>query len=252
MFDNFSVNVIRLKIPIPSSIGSDSVGGQRFVTRMKDTDFFQAMSMYPLTISVANCRFEAAFPFAGDKEKEAEKAHIEKHYSVVQDPKVKGLWVTSDVALQLAKDYGLEEYISAMKDASPNKPSESLTLTLSDGKSTTTSPKESPTTPSLQPPRRTRRSVSPKKRGPKATAPKAPSSTSGRGRKKRGSTVDEESVASSLSPVVSHVTPGKPEEAVEKVVEEDKPILDAIKIAVPPSFSPHPRKPQFTPLFQVR
>ena len=46
MFDNFSLNVIRLKIPVPSSPGSDSVGGQRFITRMKDTDFFQAMSMY--------------------------------------------------------------------------------------------------------------------------------------------------------------------------------------------------------------
>ena len=46
VFDNFSLNVIRLKIPVPSSPGSDSVGGQRFITRMKDTDFFQAMSMY--------------------------------------------------------------------------------------------------------------------------------------------------------------------------------------------------------------
>ena len=45
VFDAFSVNVIRLKIPVPSSPMSDSVGAQKFITRMKDTDYFQALSM---------------------------------------------------------------------------------------------------------------------------------------------------------------------------------------------------------------
>lgn len=51
VFDaGFSVNVIRLKVPIPKSQGSDEVGGPRFITRMKDTDFFQALSMYSVPL----------------------------------------------------------------------------------------------------------------------------------------------------------------------------------------------------------
>lgn len=45
MFDAFSVNVMILKIPVPKSVGSEIVGGQKFITRMKDTDFFQVLSM---------------------------------------------------------------------------------------------------------------------------------------------------------------------------------------------------------------
>lgn len=47
VFDTFSLNVMRLKIPVPKTPGSDLVGGQKFITRMKDTDFFQVLSMYP-------------------------------------------------------------------------------------------------------------------------------------------------------------------------------------------------------------
>lgn len=46
LFDAFSVNVIRLKLPVPASPDSESIGGQRFITRMNDTDYFQALSMY--------------------------------------------------------------------------------------------------------------------------------------------------------------------------------------------------------------
>ena len=45
VFDNFSVNVIRLKIPVPEAPDSERVGTQKFITRMKDTDFFQALGM---------------------------------------------------------------------------------------------------------------------------------------------------------------------------------------------------------------
>jgi hypothetical protein len=45
VFDAFWVNVMILKIPVPKSVGSEIVGGQKFITRMKDTDFFQVLSM---------------------------------------------------------------------------------------------------------------------------------------------------------------------------------------------------------------
>ena len=87
--------------------------------------------------------------------------------------------------------------------------------------------------------RRSRRSVSPKKQAaPKV--PKAPSSkagsTSGRGRKKKGSVVDDESVAST-SPAVPHVVPEEilvgAKGVVEKgAAEEGNPILDTIKVDV--------------------
>lgn len=87
--------------------------------------------------------------------------------------------------------------------------------------------------------RRSRRSASPKKQAA-ARAPRAPSSkagsTSGRGRKKKGSVVDDESIAST-SPAVPHVVPEellvRAEGAVEKADAEDgKPILDTIKVDV--------------------
>ena len=136
------------------------------------------------------------------------------------------MWVTSDVALKIAKEYELEEYIKAMIEASPDKPSDTLTIVPNETKETTktkatkatkepkeskeskeskeiketpepketkeTKPKKEPSTPKLAPeaPRRSRRSVSPKKSSaaPKPKVPKAPSSTSGatRGRKKKG------------------------------------------------------------------
>jgi hypothetical protein len=187
---------------------------------------FQCIPLH-FCFSTTNDRFEIAFPFATEKEKDAEKSFIEKNYTVVQDAKVKGLWVTSDVALKLARDYDLEAYIRAMKDASPDKPNESLTV-LTLGKAAS-----APTSPNLPPevPKRSRRSVSPRKgRPPKATAPKASSSTTNRGRKKKGSTVDDESVASS-SPNISHVIVVKADEKIDEGVE-DKPVLDTIKVSV--------------------
>lgn len=113
-----------------------------------------------------------------------------------------------------------------MKEASPDKPSDTLTIPT---QTFTSKAASVPSTPNLPPelPRRSRRSVSPKK----SRAPKAPSSTTGRGRKKKGSTVDEESVASS-SPVIPHVVVPKAEKAVDKAVEEEKPVLDSIKVGV--------------------
>jgi hypothetical protein len=217
-------------------------------------------------------RFEAAFPFASEKEKDAEKAYIEKHHSVVHDTNVKGVWVTSEVALKIAKEYDLEEYIKAMIEASPDKPSVTLTIVPNENKETTkpkptkakeakepkepkeskepketseskpkeTKTKKEPSTPTLAPevPRRSRRSASPKKStAPKPKVPKAPSSTSGatRGRKKKGtgSVVDDESVASTSSPTVPYASLVKAEEAVERVArEEDKPVLESIKVGV--------------------
>jgi hypothetical protein len=46
IFDTFSVQVISIKLSVPSSPDSQSVRGQKFITRMKDTDFFQVLSMY--------------------------------------------------------------------------------------------------------------------------------------------------------------------------------------------------------------
>lgn len=178
-------------------------------------------------VNAINDRFEIAFPFATEKEKDAEKAFVEKNYSVMHDAKVKGLWVTSEVALKLARDYDLEAYIRAMKDASPDKPSDNLTVSTS-GKAAS-----APTSPNLPPevPKRSRRSVSPKKgRAPKASAPRAPSSTTNRGRKKKGSIVDDESVASS-SPNIPHAIVVKADETSSKGVEE-KPVLDTIKVGV--------------------
>jgi hypothetical protein len=56
VFETFSLYVIRIKLPTPTAPGSDSTGPQRFITRMRDTDFFQALSMYippppPLSLS---------------------------------------------------------------------------------------------------------------------------------------------------------------------------------------------------------
>jgi hypothetical protein len=51
VFDAFSVNVMRLKVSVPKTPGSEVVGGQKFITRMKDSDFFQALSMYVTLIS---------------------------------------------------------------------------------------------------------------------------------------------------------------------------------------------------------
>ena len=45
IFDTFSVQVISIKLSVPSSPDSQSVRGQKFITRMKDTDFFQVSSM---------------------------------------------------------------------------------------------------------------------------------------------------------------------------------------------------------------
>ena len=200
-------------------------------------------------------RFEVAFPFATDKEREAEKAHIEKTYRVITDTDVKGIWITSDAASQLAKEYHLEPYVNALKAASPGKPADSLTpvkgnvveenapLSVKGSSSVQSTPILAPEVPSAAI-RRSRRSASPKKQ-PAARAPKAPSSkaasTSGRGRKKKGSVVDDESVAST-SPAVPHVVPEellvKVEGAVEKAdAEEGKPILAPIKVDVC-SYSP--------------
>lgn len=233
MFDAFSVNVIRLKIPVPAKPNSDSVGGQKFITRMKDTDYFQVLSMYhihSLSLGAKVARFEVAFPFATEKEKDVEKAYIEKTHPVVQDTNVKGLWVTSDIAIQLGKEYNMEDYVRALRDSSPDKPTSSLTISTTGSKISGSA--SAPSTPNLQPgaPRRSRRSVSPKKSA--AKAPKAPSSTTSRGRKKKGSTADAESVASSSSPRVPPAVVIKAEEAIDKIVEEGKPILDSIKVGV--------------------
>jgi len=190
-------------------------------------------------------RFEVAFPFASDKEKDTEQVYIEKHFPVVQDSKVKGLWVTSEVALQLAKEYDLEPYISAMKDASPDKPSESLTLSSNPAKTATGKAGKAastPNSPEVAPevPKRTRRSASPTKKAtarqtkPKST-PAGSTAGSTRGRRKKATDGDE-SVSSSkaASPVVPQATIIKAEEAIDKVVEkaeeEQKPILDSIKV----------------------
>lgn len=123
-----------------------------------------------------------------------------------------------------------------MKDASPDKPSDMLTLPTTTGKSKAASvPSSTPKLPH-EAPRRSRRSVSPKKSAPKTTAPKPPSSTAGRGRKKKGSTVDDESVASS-SPKVPHAAVVKAEEAIDKIAEEERPVLDSIRVGVCPLLS---------------
>jgi hypothetical protein len=181
---------------------------------MRDTDYFMSTAM-----------FDAAYPFATDSEKEAEKAYIQKNYSTVVDKNVKGVWVTSDVALQIAKEYELTPYIEALIAASPDKPSDTL---IGAGKMS-----ESGTTglvPLLEEPRRSRRSVSPKKGVTKARAP----SSTGRGRKKKGSVKDDESVASSVknSPVIPHAVVTKAEETIGKIVEEEQPVLDTIKVGV--------------------
>jgi hypothetical protein len=232
VFDaGFSVNVIRLKVPVPKSPGSEEPGGPRHVTRMKDTDFFQALSMY---FSFENnlSRFECAFPFASDKEKEAERQYIEKQFSFVNHEQVKGIWVTSETAQQLAKDYHLEDYVSALIDAAPGKPKDGLTpVPQSKGATEQAAVKEESEPASAPGPKRSRRSASPRKATTRQ--PKAPSSTtSGRGRRKKGSVADDESVASTSSPVIPDATIIKAEEALDKVIEEGPPILDSIKVKV--------------------
>ena len=209
VYDTFSVYVIRLKVSVPQSPGSAQVGENKFLTRMKDTNFFQVLSI-----------FEAAFPFASDKEKESEIAYIEGEYKVQKDPKVKGIWLTGGDALKLAKEYGIEEYVLALQEASPNMPSETLLVT----ETVEVGPSSPPSTPKLQPeaPRRSRRSASPKK-------PKAPKAAT-KGRKKKGSQVDDESVRSS-SP--SFNAKG----ARDKLGSEAIPILDSIQVGVFPSIS---------------
>lgn len=45
VFDTSSVQVIAIKLSVPSGPDSQSIRGQNFITRMKDTDFFQVLSM---------------------------------------------------------------------------------------------------------------------------------------------------------------------------------------------------------------
>ena len=190
-------------------------------------------------------RFDIAFPFASDKERDTEKAYIEKHFPVVQDSRVKGLWLTSDNASQLAKEYDLEPYIAAMKDASPDKPSESLTLSSSavaksaKGARTASTP-NSPEIAAELPKRTTRRSASPaKKPTARQTKPRSTpaSSTTGSTRGRRKKNIDgDESVSSSkaASPMIPQATIVKAQEAIDKVGEKDeegqKPILDTIEV----------------------
>jgi hypothetical protein len=184
---------------------------------MRDTDYFNANTM-----------FEAAYPFASETEKEAEKTYIEKTYSTVVDKKVLGVWVTSDVALQIAREYDITPYIEALIAAAPDKPSDTLLI----GTGKVSESAGTSLVPHLEEPRRSRRSVSPKKAVSKARAP----SSTGRGRKKKGSVKDDESVASSVknSPVVPHAAITKAEEAIGKIVEEEQPVLDTIKVGVCP------------------
>jgi hypothetical protein len=103
-------------------------------------------------------------------------------------------------------------------------------------------------TPSVAPeapaPRRSRRSVSPKKAAaPKPRAASKAGSTGGRGRKKKGSVVDDESVASTSSPAVPYVVPEEIIDKAEKAIaraaaKAEKAILDTIKVGVrpPPRF----------------
>jgi hypothetical protein len=183
---------------------------------MKNTDYFNISTM-----------FEAAYPWATDSEKQAEKTYIEKHYSTVEDDRVKGVWVTSSVALEIAKDYDLVPYVEALMAASPDQPGDSLIET---GKLSETSGNKE--VPKFEEPRRSRRSVSPKKSAA-AKVPKAPSSTGGRGRKKKGSVKDDESVASTAgSPIIPEAVIVRAEEAIDKIVEESEPFLDTIKVGV--------------------
>lgn len=110
------------------------------------------------------------------------------------------------------------------------------------GGSVQSTPSVAPEVPA--PVRRSRRSVSPKKQGaPRGRAASKAGSTSGRGRKKKGSVIDDESVAST-SPSLPFLVPEevvvKAREAVENVAEEEeKSILDTIIVGVPPrSLSP--------------
>jgi len=172
-----------------------------------------------------------------------------------------------------------------MIEASPNKPADTLTIVPNEShaKDTTTTtkakapkepkePKEpkdhkesktkkdtptpTPTTPTLalapDPPRRSRRSVSPKKSSAPAAKPRVPKAASvaggsTRGRKKKPtagteSLVDDESVASTFSsPRIPHETVvGEAVEVVKKVAkdakDEERPVLEGIKVGVlPPS-----------------
>lgn len=212
-FDDFSVYVIRLKESLPMLPGSRQVGsGHKFLMRMRDTDYF---AVYPM--------FELAFPYATEEEKETEVAYLDKHYPIVRDAKIKGIYLTGEHALKLAKDYGLEEYILALQEVSPGKPAHSLTGL-------------PPVTPELTPaePRRSRRSTSPKKKPAKTAKP----------RKKKGSAVDEESVRSG-SPSIAEVAIDKvknwdvsppidkakkeAKEEVEKVKKEAAPYIEKAK-----------------------
>jgi hypothetical protein len=217
IFDTFTIPIIRLRIPVPESPASQIIGSEKkLLTRMRDTDYFLTNSM-----------FEAAYPFASDSEKAAEKTYIEKTYSTVTDEKnVRGVWVTSDVALQIAKEYDITPYIEALMAAAPDRPSDSLIGTKGSELVGAT------LVPQVEEPRRSRRSVSPKKAATKARAP----SSTGRGRKKKGSVKDDESVASSVknSPVVPHAVVTKAEKAIEEIVEEAHPVLDTIKVGVRP------------------
>jgi hypothetical protein len=188
-------------------------------------------------------RFEAAFPFASEKEKDAENAHLEKHFKVVTDHKVRGTWITSTEASTLAKEYHLGPYIEALKEHSPGRPTDTLTL-MNPPESTAWSVQSTPSVaPEAPAPRRSRRSVSPKKAAaPKPRAASKAGSTGGRGRKKKGSVVDDESVASTSSPAVPYVVPEEIIDKAEKAIaraaaKAEKAILDTIKVGVrPPLF----------------
>jgi hypothetical protein len=181
-------------------------------------------------------RFEAAFPFASEKEKETERSYIEKHFQPISHDFVKGVWITSRMALSLARDYEIEQYIQALMDAAPNKPSDGLVSSeeVRGETNAVEAPATTPTVSKIEPeatPRRARRSTSPRKR---ARTPKAPSSTTSRGRRSKKSIGDDESIQSSIA-TIPEATLVKSEQVVQKSIDvpaDDKPFLDTIDVKV--------------------
>jgi hypothetical protein len=158
-----------------------------------------------------------------NEEKEAEKSYIEKHYPVVQDPSIKGLWVTSAVALQLSKDYHIEEYIRALIEMAPDTRATQF-MVRNEPTTTQSRPASAASTPRLQNelPRRSRRSVSPVKKAAKDkadTAEKAVDKATAKGKQ-----VADQATAKGKDLADTAVSKGK--QVVDKATPKAKELAD--------------------------
>ncbi|EDN03002.1 conserved hypothetical protein [Histoplasma mississippiense (nom. inval.)] len=109
--------------------------------------------------------FKIAFPWAKHSEEKTERDYLKSRTETSEDEVAGNVWISPELALEIAKDYGMFDWVRALLD-----PTEIVQNTSSPEKHISPPPKfelppidSSPSTPSQQGSRRTRRSATPSK-----------------------------------------------------------------------------------------